>query len=295
MDRGVRPGTRWRLLIVPAIAAMGFLATTRAAHQPSEEALGPFPAISRPSDFRELAVAVRGRVDRVLVKPGDEVSPGDQLLMLEDAVQRRTIELSRIASTDESNVRNAMLLRDHWAEEVRLTTASNAQGGASENEVRDAKLKLGQSEIALDSARLRLTEAGIELERELARLDEMRVVSPIRGVVLEVHKRQGETADEQTKVLTIVATDPLWLEVNVPTREAMRLRVGDPARVRWQDLDEDSEQTGHVIFISPTGHAGARQVQVRIELANERGLPSGLHGNVMFVSPSGAGGKRAGP
>lgn len=281
MSRNSRPARRWRPWIPLALVALACFGS--GVVQPSNEGgLGPFPAISRPSDYRELAVAVRGRVDQVHVAAGDAVSPGQELLTLEDAVQRQTIELAKLSAGDDSSVRNSQLLRDHWAEEVRLTTESNQQGGASENELRDARLKLGQAEIALESSKIMLSEAGVELARELARLDEMRVVSPIEGMVLDIHKRRGETADEQTKVITVISTNPLWLEVNVPTRDAMRLRVGDTASVRWQDLDDTDMMNGRVIFVSPAGHAGARQIQVRVEVQNDLGLPSGLHSDIWF-------------
>ncbi len=254
-----------------------------------------YPAVSRPSELRELAVAVRGRVERVSVQPGDAVTPGQEMLALEDAVQRRSIELAELASADDSAVRNAVLTRDYWAEEVRLTRESLSQGGASETELRDAMYKLGQAELALIASRRQHEEARVQLERERARLDEMRVVSPIAGRVLEVHKRKGETADEQTKVITVVSVDPLWLEVNVPTRDSLSLRSGGAALVRWQDVGDDvPEMNGKIIFISPAGHAGARQVQVRVEVSNTRSLPSGLHGSVRFLA-SGEPGGSVGP
>lgn len=249
----------------------------------STNGLGPFPAVSRPSDFRELAVAVRGRVGQVLVKPGDRVSPQDLLLALEDSVQRRTIELAALGAADDSALRNAELTAAYWAEEVRLTQESRAQGGASETEIRDAQLRAGQSALSVEQTRRELEEARIAHARELDRLEEMRVVSPISGIVLDVHKRPGETADEQTKVITVISTDPLWLEVNVPTREALALGVGQAATVVWQDIGSTEAMPGKIIFISPAGHGGARQVQVRVEVPNPSGLPSGLHGDVVFA------------
>jgi multidrug efflux pump subunit AcrA (membrane-fusion protein) len=100
--------------------------------------------------------------------------------------------------------------------------------------------------------------------------------------VLEVHKRQGESVDELTTVVTVITVDPLWVEVNVPTREALRLEVGQEATVEWEDADDVAPMTGRVVFRSPAAHAGARQVQVRVEVANPGGLPSGLHGTVRF-------------
>lgn len=278
---------------VPPVLALLILGATCGLGRAPETAAGtgPYPAISRPSELRELAVAMRGRVDRVTVDPGDEVHVGDELLALEDAVQMRTIDLATLSANDDSAVRNALLTRDYWAEEVRLTKDSLSQGGASETELRDALHKLGQAELALEASRRQHEESQVELARERARLDEMRVVCPIDGRVLEVHKRKGETADEQTKVITVVSINPLWLEVNVPTRDALGLASGQTARVRWQDVgDAMPPMEGRVVFVSPAGHAGARQIQVRVEVPNPAGFPSGLHGDVWFGGALGVSG-----
>lgn len=275
-------GLRARRWGVPLLLAGMVLAASGTGHSAGGDT-GPYPAISRPSELRELAVAVRGRVDRVTVDPGEVVTAGQELLSLDDGVQKRNIELATLIAGDDSAVRNATLTRDYWSEEVRLTRDSLTQGGASETELRDALHKLGQAELALEASKRQHEESRIELEREKARLDEMRVICPIDGRVLDVHKRKGETADEQTKVITVVSTDPLWLEVNVPTRDALRLRKNQPARVTWQDVDESvPAMAGRIVFISPAGHAGARQIQVRVEVPNPAGLPSGLHGDVWF-------------
>jgi multidrug efflux pump subunit AcrA (membrane-fusion protein) len=153
----------------------------------------------------------------------------------------------------------------------------------------DAQYRVRVAEIELAAAQTSLEEAALVLEREEARLAEMTLLSPIDGVVVDVHKRGGEAVDEQTTVVTVIQPNPLWIDVSVRTRDALRLRAGQPAEVVWQDVDGVAAMGGRVTYISPAGHAGARQVKVRVEVANEIGLPTGLHATVRFLAPGGAG------
>ena len=79
--------------------------------------------------------------------------------------------------------------------------------------------------------------------------------------------------------------DPLWVDVHVSMGDALRLQQGQKAEVVWQDVDRDETATGQVIFISPAGNGGVRQVMVRLEVPNPDRLPSGLHATVRFMGP----------
>lgn len=258
-----------------------------------------YGCVSRPSDDRELAFAVRGKVGEVFVAPGDRVDAGDLIIRLTDTVQRHTVELARLRGEDKSRVQLAERNLAYRQEELKQSEASAAQGGANQADLREARFRQDQAELELERFRTELTEAQVAHQREQARLDEMSISSPINGIVLDVQKHVGESTDEQTTVVTVIKTDPLWLDVSVPTQIALGIKVGQRAQVRWQDIDV-SPMTGRVIFRSPAGHAGARQLLVRVEVANppvkdqngwitQPELPSGLHGDIKFLAPEVAG------
>lgn len=300
--------TRWAAwrrarvrLGVGALAGAAIVAGAVGAGQPSESAGDGRPSwdgttfrgVSRPSDMRELAFGVRGKVAEVSVEPGDRVSAGQLLVRLNDSVEERSVALARLRAEDTSPLRAAESTLAYRKDEHARTEDSFAKGGAGDSDVRESKYRLDQADLSVESAKADLEEARLGLAREEARLAEMRVVCPIDAVVLDVHKRAGETVDELTKVVTIVATDPLLVDLSIPPRVAMQLRVGQPAEVIWQDVDGVEPSRGSIVFLSPAGHGGARELAVRLEVPNPGGLPSGLHGEVRFLSPSpgGTGGK----
>ncbi|MCC6660763.1 MAG: efflux RND transporter periplasmic adaptor subunit [Phycisphaerales bacterium] len=242
----------------------------------------PFSAVSRPSDHRELAFPTRGRVAELMVKPGDALRKGDPIMRLEDATQRLTLDLYKNQAQDNSPVEaaeNSLAFREA---ELKLTQEASANAGANPRDLRAAVYDRDQARIKLESVRVEHAAAQIQVARQQAELDQMLVTSPTECVVLDIAKRPGESTDEQTPVCTVVTIDPLWMDVNVPTPVAMALSLGQSAEVTWEDLSGAEPAAGRVIFISPSGHGGSRQVQVRLEIPNPKKLPSGLHAGVRF-------------
>ena len=265
------------LFVLPLIAIMGGLFGLSA--QPEVAYTG----VSRPSTTRELAFAVRGKVGQVMVEPGDRVTVGQELMRLEDAVQKATLELANAQLADDTRLELAQISVEFNAEEVRLVEQSMKDGGANEQDVRTARFNLARAKVELRAAESEMLQRGLTQKREQARLDEMRIVSPIEGDVIRVDKREGETVDEQTSVITVVQVEPLRIDVSVPVTVSQELRIGQAASVQWLDIKTDGPATGKVIFISRAGEASVREVLVRIEVPNDEGLPSGMHARVRFT------------
>ncbi len=251
-------------------------------------ALAPEPAryscISRPSDYRDLGFSVRGKVAELLVQPGERVERNQTLVKLDDSAQKPIVEYMRLQSADQSALKLAQTNLAYRDKELSLIESTIAKDAGSNAQLREATFRRDAARLDLESANVQLKLRAAELAREDARLKEMTIVSPLSGVVLDVRKRPGEIVEENTAVVTVLTVDPLWLDVNVPTRDAAGVSVGQAAEVTWEDLESTKPMTGKVIYKSPAGNAGARQIQVRVEVENPAQIPSGLHGNVRFLS-----------
>ncbi|MCA9288220.1 MAG: efflux RND transporter periplasmic adaptor subunit [Phycisphaerales bacterium] len=270
---------------VATLLGVGGLSSAQPEGDPAGAGIGTYEGVSRPSDMRNLAFGIRGRVAEVMVEPGSQVSAGQAIVRMDDQVQRLTTDLARIRAEDQTQLEAARETASFREFERAQTEQSYNEGGSSERDLRDARYRalLGAKDV--QAAEVALQEAAIGLAREEARLAEMTIVSPIDATVLEVHRRGGEAVDEQSQAVTIVRIDPLWVDVHVSMGDALRLQQGQKAEVVWQDVDRDETATGQIIFISPAGNGGARQVMVRLEVANPDRLPSGLHATVRFMGP----------
>lgn len=275
----LRSGAAWWM-----VACWSVLAVCAA----SASAQGPYLGVSRPADVRELAFAVRGKVAEVLVEPGDRVSAGDLLIRLDDAVQRASHALAEAQAADETSVELARLALAFQTDELAITTQAAERGGANEQDIREATFARDRAEVELRAAISAMEQRRLSLEREAARLAEMRIVAPIAGDVIETHKQAGETVDELTTVVTLVDIGALHIDFPVPASVSRRLRVGDAARVEWQDIDAEPVTDARVILIPATGDPTVREVTVRVEVPNPDRLPSGLHARVWLQDPGDA-------
>ncbi len=269
-------------------AAVSLAVWSAPAEQPTLGTTTGYACVSRPSDHRELAFSVRGKVEELFVRPGDALKTGDRVIRLDDLVQRQTVGLAQMQVDNTTPVRAAESTLAFRESELKLTQTARGLEGANERDLRMALYERDQAALKLEAAQREAAANQLAAEQQRARLEQMTILSPINCIVLEVHKRPGEAVDELTTVVTVVSTDPLWLDVNVPTQAALGLSTGQPATVMWEDVEGVPEMTGRIIFKSPAGHGGARQLQVRVEVPNPGGLPSGLHGVVRF--PAGVAG-----
>lgn len=242
-----------------------------------------YPGLARPSDKRDLAFAIRGKVGELMVKPGDRVKAGELVMRLDDLIQRQSVELARLQAEDDTPLRTAQSTLAFREESLRRTREASQNQGASPADLRQAEYEKDVAAIKVDSTLRETQAAKVALDREMARLDQMGITSPIDGAVLDIVKRPGEAVDELTTVATIVSVNPLWIEVNVPMADSLALRLGQKATITWEDVEGRPAGEGVIIFKSPAGSGGARQVPIRVEVPNPDGLPSGMHGQVRFV------------
>lgn len=242
-----------------------------------------FRGVSRPSEIRDLAFPIRGRIVEVMVEPGERVKPGQPLIRLEDDLERATLELARIRAEDRSEIHAAESRFAFRAEDFALTQESNAAGGAGLSDLRESKFLYEQAGFDLEIARRSHAEAVITLAREQARLDQLTIRSPLEAVVVDLMKQPGEGVDELTTVMTIVDVDTLMIEIGVPPIMAMHVEKDMYARIEWDDMQGTPTAYGTVSFRAPAGHAGVRSIPVRIVIPNTHKLPSGLHARVTLM------------
>ncbi len=271
----VRPLLAWGAGVACALSVLG------TGRREPDDALA---FISRPSDLRELGFSLRGTVREVKVKPGDAVKAGQELVRLNDAVQRAIADAAKIQAEDTTHLRLAQGNLAYREKELEELERAMKSGGGSESQLRETRFRVETARLDVEAARSRQRLAAAELARESARLDEMTIASPIDGMVLEVKKRAGETVDEGSPVLAVVAISPLWLEANVPARDAARVEVGQRAEVTFDDAPGEAPRGGTVIYKSPVGNAGARLVPIRVEVPNPTGLASGMHGRLRLAA-----------
>ena len=97
------------------------------------------------------------------------------------------------------------------------------------------------------------------VEQAALALADQRIVSPVDGVVLLKVREIGEVVGAGSPVLVIGDRRELWIKVFVPEGQINRVRLQQPAMIRFDGLKESF--TGHVSFIAPQAEFTPRNVQ----------------------------------
>jgi RND family efflux transporter MFP subunit len=239
-----------------------------------------FPTI--PSDKRSPYFSDVGIVKEMLVKPGDVVKAG-QVVATQDS-DLEELEYESMKITAESTAKIDYAIADRDSKKLvrdRLQQAFDAGGAANGTELEEAKLALAQAEIQIKAAREEHGKNLADLAKQARKLEKMKMLSPIDGIVDKINVFPGEMADpgKQDGVLTIVCNKPLWVDVHVPTAQAAALKIGDDLPVAYEN-EPGKWFTGKIIVFSPEADAASNTQTVRLELANQEERPAGLWLNI---------------
>lgn len=148
-----------------------------------------------------------------------------------------------------------------------------------------ATLDIEQSELELRTAQLtaQLKETELALaKRQAAR---RRLIAPLAGVVVQIHRQPGEWVEPGQPVVRLLRVDRLRATGFVDAKRAHSLKTGQPVSVSV-DLPGQRETsfTGHLTFISPEVDPVNGQVRFWAEIENrDATLRSGLQGSLTVM------------
>ena len=265
-EAGVEVEPVFRRAVVESVAAPAEVRydATRTAH------------VSPPAD---------GVVRAVLVKPGEQVTAGQPLAVIDsEKVGRLKAELSSALSAE----RLARVERDRVAPLVsrnvvagkRLAEADAALAAAGADVDRAARA-LGNLGLTVDAKALRTLpadEANAAVRRLGGGSDSLggadgdnlvAVPAPLAGRVVELDAVVGEVVGRGMPLMTVSDTATVWADLRVPAEEAGFAELGRTVRYRPDGSDEVHE--GEVVWVSSDMDPTTRTVRVRAELPNPDG------------------------
>jgi multidrug efflux pump subunit AcrA (membrane-fusion protein) len=204
---------------------------------------GEHPVL-RPAVFAPVRALVDGTVERMLVREGNRVERGQPLA---------TLRATALA-TDREAAGAALGAAD------RLAALARSRGDAAEERLQRIRSESLRRELALLDEELGLTS----------------LRAPAAGVVLtpRLEERIGTSLAEGDLVLTIGRTDTLELELGVDQRDVLRIRAGQPVRLRVDALPQRTFE-GRVTSIAQlplVGEDGVVRYPVRAGIPNPDGL-----------------------
>lgn len=245
------------------LAAVGALAAWALRPRPVavEEASvvrGPFEQLvtdegrTRIRDRYVISAPLAGRLERVRLKAGDRVRPGDVVAELAPAapafLDQRTIrELEERAGAAEAQQQRARAelarltgVRDQARADAERQEKLAREGFVSPTVREQAALALATAESALEAGRFALEAAVHDLAQARAALTryrsgargaEWKIASPVAGEVLRVAQESEAVVAPGTPLVEIGDSRRLEAVVEALSQESVVIRPGMPARV----------------------------------------------------------------
>ena len=216
-----------------------------------------------------ISPQVPGRLLRVLVREGDPVERNAVVAEVEsqplrDALRQAEAQLAQVTAAREASAL-AITREQHLYD----------RGISARQSLEQAKAALGQSDGAVAAATAQVDAARQSVGRTLVR-------SPIRGVVVRLHKRVGEVVDGTPATPVMQIADPTTLELAASASAADLLLLAPrfKARVTFDALPgRDFGATVRSVSPSVDAVTGVGQVRLSLDPASDgKSPPLGLLG-----------------
>jgi len=250
-----------------------------AAEAPGTEGVPTYVGITRPSGDVSMSFTLAGRVRKVLVKPGQEVQPGQELVQLDDTVERLEMERLKAQAEDTVRVKAAEAQLAQKKSDLKKLEDAFKRGASTEQEVEHAQLDVVIAELSVQLAAFEHKQDQAKYEQAKAQIERMRLISPITGVVEKLSIDAGEVADPQKECIRLVNIDPLWIDAPVPREKAVSLKPGQAVEVEFGRGANPSTQAvpGKVLHVAAEADAASETLLIRLELPNPEKRPAGEH------------------
>lgn len=217
----------------------------------------------------ELAANQPGVLTHVDVEEGDTIREAQRLATLDTRVLEAQLRVFAARAKSRSRIESAKAetqLREQRLDSLRKL---DQRGHANPAELQRA---LADWQVAKWRLAAEQDEQGVlqlEMDRIKAEIERRHIVSPIDGVVVAIHCKQGESVPVAApEVVTVAQLDPLRAQFPVPLSDVAGIKAGARVSLTLPDLGQQREAT--VELVSPVMDPKSRTVSVTILIDNPR-------------------------
>lgn len=198
-----------------------------------------------------IEAKVSGKIEQMLVVPGQNVEAGEPLVQLDAReVQAQLDQAAAVRQQAENDLKRAT---DLFQQKI-----------------------LSQSEYDNAQSKFRVADAAAAAAKTL--LSYTKVTAPFAGVITRKDADVGDLAAPGKPLLEMEDARDLRLETDVPEAVIGRLTLGDKLGVRVSGVSNELE--GVVSEIAPSADPNSRTFLVKLDLPSAPGLRAGQFGRV---------------
>ena len=220
----------------------------------------------------QVSASVAGLVQRVSVRPGQLVKPGDLLLELDNTSQQVELRRRAVLLDDDSELQTARVRVAALSDLLEMTElVARKSQSVSKEELIKARLEKATAEGRLQQLMAQKARERVEHEQAQLELQQRTVLAPMAGVVVDVPMDVGEWAKPGDVMVRLADISQVELRLNLTQSAAAIFRVGARVGARFEAGAAQVQATGLVFFVSPLADSASGLVDVRVRFANPNG------------------------
>jgi macrolide-specific efflux system membrane fusion protein len=199
----------------------------------------------QPRRYVDVGAQVSGLINRLHVKPGDEVRKGQLLVEIDPSVQQATVDAGRARLAGlRAQVNEQQALLRLAQQQLTRQRQMAADGATREEDLHIAEADFSAAGAKIDYLHAQIAQSQASQRAEEARLGYTRIYASMAGTVVSVDAREGQTlnATYQTPNILRVA-DLSGMTVWTDVSEADVRRVKPRMPVYFTTLGDDGQAT----------------------------------------------------
>ncbi|ATB30821.1 efflux RND transporter periplasmic adaptor subunit [Melittangium boletus] len=214
---------------------------------------------------------VNGYVQRIAVRPGEQVQKGQLLLEVDPRLGRAGVQSAQAQ-------RSSALAQREFARGTRQRAEQLLREGLMSRQ--DYEQAVSQASAADASARA----AEAQLEQQQVELGFYRVTAPFDGVVGNIPVKTGDYVTQQVALTHVDQSQALELSVSVPPERAAEVKTGS-TMVEVLDTEGKPVVRAPIFFVAPTPNPSTQLVELKAVFDNDVGLRAGqvVHVQVVYA------------
>ena len=221
---------------------------------------GNYPGVVKGRYETNMSFQVGGRILQRYIQPGDRVQAGDVLMSIDN---RDVLQQANQGSAQAAAAKAQLELSRSNLNRYSILYAQDAVPASV----------LEQYQTAYDAALAAYNQAAAGAAQGHNALGYASLIAASDGVIAAVSAEAGQVVGAGQTVLTLVQSQELEVEVNLPESRISSVSVGQKVPVAFWSLNSQRTE-GTIREISPMADSTARTYRIRISLPQP---PSGLH------------------
>ena len=236
----------------------------------------------RAGQTSQVASQMTGNIVEIRVHEGDRVQSGQVLATVDDSQPRSKVDQATgalaAAEKEVSAAESDLALADSTLKRYQQLYEKKS---VSPQEFDEIKARRQSAEARRDMARAGQAQANAALAQGQTSLGYARIRAPFAGVITEKKADAGTLASSGMPIFTIEDTRRYRLEATIDESDIRIPRIGQTVPIAIDAL-ANADLPGKIVQIVPAADPASRSFLVKVELASDPRLRSGLFGRARF-------------